>query len=86
VGRAVRWQATVLTAVPLVVGVPLGVVAGSVVFRAFADRVGALADPTLPILLFVGTVAGIVAVANLTAAVPSWRAGRLSTAQTLRDE
>jgi ABC-type lipoprotein release transport system permease subunit len=86
VGRAVRWQATVLTALPLLVGVPLGVIAGSAVFRAFADRVGALPDPTLPVALLVGTIVGLVAVANLVAYLPARRARRLSAAQTLRDE
>jgi putative ABC transport system permease protein len=86
VGRAVRWQATMLAALPLVVGVPLGVIAGSRTFRAFADRIGALPEPALPIALFVATTIGLVAVANIAALVPARRARRLSTAQTLRDE
>ncbi len=35
VARTVHWQATVLTVLPLVFGIPIGVVAGSFVFRAF---------------------------------------------------
>jgi putative ABC transport system permease protein len=86
IGRAVRWQATVLTALPLVVGVPLGVIAGSAMFRAFADRIGALSDPTVPVVVFVATVTSLIAIANLAAFVPARRARRLSTAETLRDE
>ena len=47
ISSAVHWQATLLTALPLLFGIPAGLVVGSVVFRAFADRVGAL-----PILRF----------------------------------
>ena len=45
IGRAVHSQATVLTIVPLLVGIPLGLLAGSVIFRAFVDRIGALRTP-----------------------------------------
>jgi FtsX-like permease family len=86
IGHAVHWQATVLTALPLLLGVPLGVIAGSVVFRAFADRIGALPDPALPIALLVTTALGLLAFGNLTAVVPTRRARRLPAAQTLREE
>jgi hypothetical protein len=39
VARTVHWQATVLTVLPLIVGIPIGVLAGSFVFRVRrADR------------------------------------------------
>jgi hypothetical protein len=50
-----------------------------------ADRVGALPDPRLPVVLG-ATIIGLLAVANLIAYAPARRARRLSTADTLRDE
>jgi predicted lysophospholipase L1 biosynthesis ABC-type transport system permease subunit len=86
ISRAVHWQATVLIGVPLVLGVPLGLIAGSVVFRSFADRVGAVPDPVLPFVLIVGAMLSLVALANLCAFVPARHARRLSTADHLREE
>jgi len=84
--RAVHWQASVLSAAPLVLGIPLGLLAGSVVFRSFADHVGALPDPALPLLLVVGVAAALVVVANLAALVPARRARLVPAARILRDE
>jgi FtsX-like permease family len=86
IARAVHWQATVLGAAPLVLGVPLGLLAGSAVFRAFTNRIGAVPDPAIPIVLVLAMIAGLVAVANLAAVVPAFRARRVSTARMLRDE
>ena len=47
--RAVHWQVSVLIAASLILGVPLGLIAGAGVFRAFANRIGALPDPAIPI-------------------------------------
>ena len=84
--RAVHWQASVLIAAPLVLGVPLGVIAGATVFRAFADQIGALPDPAIPIALVAAVVVGALAVANLAALLPARRARLLPAAQLLRDE
>jgi putative ABC transport system permease protein len=84
--RAVHWQATVLATAPLFLGVPLGLIAGAVVFRAFVDRIGALPDPAIPVGLVVALIVGLVAVANLAAIVPARRARLIPAAQLLRDE
>jgi putative ABC transport system permease protein len=84
IGRAVHWQATVLTAAPLVLGVPLGLIGGAVVFRAFANSVGALPEPATPLLALAAIAIGLVAIANLAAVLPARRARRLSTAELLR--
>jgi ABC-type lipoprotein release transport system permease subunit len=86
VRRTVHWQATVLTALPLVVAVPLGVVLGSVVFRAFIDRVGALPDPSFSVVVLAGIALGLVAVANLVAVIPARRARRASAAVLLQSD
>jgi predicted lysophospholipase L1 biosynthesis ABC-type transport system permease subunit len=86
IGRAVHWQASVLTAMPLVFGVPLGLIAGSVVFRAFVGRIGAVPDPAIPIVLVIAMAIGLVVLANVVAVVPARRARRLSTAELLKAE
>lgn len=84
IGRAAHWQTTILSALPLIAGVPLGIIAGSAVFRAFANRIGAVPDPTIPIALVLGLSIAFVAVANIVAVVPNLRARRVPTAQLLR--
>ena len=86
VSRTVHWQATVLTAIPLVIGVPLGIVAGATVFRSFVNRIGALPTPVVPSLLILGIALATLLIANVAAIVPAVRARRLSTAELLRDE
>jgi ABC-type antimicrobial peptide transport system permease subunit len=86
VARTVHWQATVLTVLPLALGIPIGVIAGSFVFRAFVARIGAVPDPARPLLLLLGMALALVVVANVAAIVPARRARRLSTAALLQAE
>jgi ABC-type lipoprotein release transport system permease subunit len=84
IGRAVHWQTTILAVLPLVIGIPLGLIAGSAVFRAFVDRIGAVPDPSVPIVLVLGLAVALVVAANVVALLPTRRARRLSTAELLR--
>jgi hypothetical protein len=86
IARVVHWQATSVTAVPLVVGVPVGLLLGAVVFRAFVNRIGAVPDPTIPLLLVAGCAAALLLAANVVALIPSRRARRVPTADLLRVE
>ena len=86
VARAVHWQATVLTALPLLFAVPIGLVVGGVVFRAFADRIGAWSDPVLPVVLVLVMMVAFVVIANVAAVIPARRARRLAPAELLTDE
>ena len=79
-----HWQASVLTAAPLVLGVPLGLIGGAVVFRAFANSIGALPEPATPLLVIAAIAIGLVAIANLAAVLPARRARRLATVEQLR--
>ena len=47
--RAGHWQAITATLVPVAIGIPLGVVAGRLVFRAYAENLGTLDDATWPL-------------------------------------
>ena len=79
-----HWQATVLTATPLLLGVPLGLIGGAVVFRAFANSIGAVPEPATPLLAVAAIAVGLIAIANLAAVLPARRARRLATVEMLR--
>ena len=79
-----HWQTSILTVMPLVVGVPLGFAAGAAVFRAFTNHIGAFPEPAIPFALVTVMVVALVVVANVVAVIPTRRARRLSTAQLLQ--
>jgi hypothetical protein len=82
--RAVHWQATTFTIVPLAFGVPLGFIIGRIVFAAFANSMGAINDASLPIAIVIAVVVGVLVLANLVAAVPAMRARRMHPAVILQ--
>ena len=86
ISRAVHWQATSSALVPLALGVPLGLIAGRLVFGLFADSVGAVPSASFPYGLLVVVIVAFVALANLAAALPARRARRLEPAALLAAE
>ena len=83
---AVAWQATVAALVGIVVGLPLGVVAGRWLWNVFADQIYAVPYPTVSVLSLCLVVVGTLALANAIAAVPARTAARTPTAFLLRSE
>jgi FtsX-like permease family len=84
--RAVHWQATLLTTLPVLVGVPAGIVVGRLVFLEFADSMGAVDDAAIPLLIvLIGAIATVI-VANAIAAVTSRRGRRREPALLLQSE
>jgi hypothetical protein len=81
--RTVHWQATTFALVTMVLGAPLGLIVGRIVFKLFVDSVGAVPDASYPFVVLGLVLFGFVVVANLVAAVPAWRARRLSPAPLL---
>jgi ABC-type antimicrobial peptide transport system permease subunit len=84
--RVVSWQAIALTATALLVGLPLGLLAGRWAWLLFADSagVGSQADVPVPLVLLVIPVTLVLAV--LLAVVPGWTAARIRPALILRSE
>ena len=84
--RVVSWQAAALAAAALLVGLPLGLLAGRWAWLLFADSagVGSQADVPVPLVLLVIPVTLVLAV--LLAVVPGWTAARIRPALILRSE
>lgn len=88
-GRQLRgvlsWEGMIIAFVIVVIGVPLGVVAGNLVWRTLMDNVGLdVATVFEPWLLAVPVVVLLVAV--LCALIPARRVRRINVAALLRDE
>jgi len=83
VGQSVRWQAFTTVAVGLVLGVPIGVVAGRWAWTRFADELGVVPVASVPTLVIVAIAAVAVVGALLVSLVPAHRAGRYPPAAAL---
>ena len=83
-GRTLAWQATAIGAAGLVVGVPLGVVVGRLVWQAVAGGIGVVETPVVPLVAIAVVVAAVLLVLNLAAVLPGRSARRVSPAVVLR--
>jgi hypothetical protein len=83
---AIAWQATLIAAAGLVIGIPLGIAAGRLVWHSIADNfpIDYVAPIALAAVLLAIPVA--VAAANALAAGPAWAASRIRPAEVLRTE
>ena len=83
---AVLTQGTLLVAVALAFGVPLGIIAGRTMWSLFGRALGVATTPAVPIgLLACGSVA-LVVLAGLIALVPAMVASRIPASAALRAE
>ncbi len=83
---AVAWQSTVVAAVGLVIGVPLGIAAGRWLWLAFAHELSAVPDAVVPAGSIALAVVAALVLANLVAALPGRAAARTPAAVVLRAE
>lgn len=81
---SVRWQAFMMMLVGLIVGVPLGLLAGRTAWKAFADQLGVAPRASIPTWVLVWTVAGSMLLAMLAAIVPARSATRTKSGLVLR--
>jgi ABC-type lipoprotein release transport system permease subunit len=86
VAAAVNWQATTVALVGIAVGAPIGIAAGKVLWRVFATNFGVVPVPVVQPLLLAALVTGVLATANVLAAVPALLAARSHPGQLLRAE
>ena len=82
----VAWQSTVAVAIGVVIGAPLGVIAGRSLWELFAHAIHVVPEPSVPVATVVAIAGGALVLANLVAAVPGLLAARTRTAVLLRAE
>jgi ABC-type antimicrobial peptide transport system permease subunit len=86
VGAAICWQASAVALAGIVIGTPAGLAAGRALWRLFATSFGVVPVPVVRPLLIVVLLAGVLAAANLLAAVPALLAARTRPGPALRAE
>ena len=83
---AIAWQSSVIAAIGLAIGIPLGIAAGRWLWLLFAGQLSAVPDPVIPVASIAAVAAAALALANLVAAIPGWAAARTRAALALRSE
>jgi predicted lysophospholipase L1 biosynthesis ABC-type transport system permease subunit len=86
VRMAIAWQSTWLAVAGLVLGLPLGILAGRIAWRQLADNFPVFYAPPLAVIALVLIVPVAIAVVNVLAAAPARAATRDRPAQVLRAE
>jgi len=86
VRTTVLWQSGALIILALTLAVPVGVAAGRWLWTAFAEDIGIVAAPAVPLLLLAGGVLATILVVQGAALIPASIARRTPLAQTLRSE
>jgi ABC-type lipoprotein release transport system permease subunit len=79
----VRWEGSTFALIGLVIGVPLGVVTGRMVWQLVAERMGIDPAATIPLAVLVAIAVATVGAALAAAAIPARRARRVHPAHTL---
>jgi ABC-type antimicrobial peptide transport system permease subunit len=82
----VAWEASAFAAVALLVGLPLGIIAGRWAWAIFASAAGVSTAATVPLATVLLAIPATLLAANLIAAAPGWEAARLRPALVLRTE
>jgi ABC-type lipoprotein release transport system permease subunit len=86
VALTVSWQTTTVAVIGIVVGVPLGIAAGRLIWTAFASNLGVVAVPVVTAWVIAAIAIGTLVVANLLAAGPALMASRSKPATLLKAE
>jgi hypothetical protein len=86
VAATVAWQATTVAIVGIVIGVPLGILIGRVMWSAFAGNLGFVPVAIVQVWLLAALIAGVLVAANLLAALPALAARRYQAGQLLRTQ
>jgi hypothetical protein len=84
--RVVCWQASALTAMALLVGLPAGVLVGRWAWALFAGSAGVAGQADVPVTLILLAIPATLLLANPIAAGPGWAAARIRPALILRSE
>jgi ABC-type antimicrobial peptide transport system permease subunit len=83
---AVAWQSSVIAAVGLLAGLPLGIAAGRWLWLLFAHQLSAVPEPTVPVVSIALVALAALVLSNAIAALPGRRAASTPVATVLRAE
>ena len=83
---AVAWQSTIAVGIGVVIGVPLGIVAGRALWNVFAHDLHVAAEPSVPALTILLIAIGALVLANIVAALPGRQAARTPAGLVLQSE
>jgi predicted lysophospholipase L1 biosynthesis ABC-type transport system permease subunit len=84
VRATVSWQATILGAVGLVLGIPIGIILGRLLWQAVANGLGVSPEVTTPAVWLLLSVPCVLVLVNLIAFFPARSAARTRPAVALR--
>jgi hypothetical protein len=82
----VAWQTSITLGIALLIGIPLGILAGRLAWRAFAGSLGVAPVTVVPVLLAVAGAAALLIGGNALTSVPGAIAARTSPSIALRTE
>jgi hypothetical protein len=82
----VGWQTTTLLLIAIAVGVPLGVAVGNWTWTSFANSIGVVPLPVVPVISLAAGLAVLLVAGNLLALLPAGVAARIHPAATFRTE
>jgi hypothetical protein len=81
---SVHWQSLALLVVGLVLGIPVGVAGGRAAWHFFADRLGVVPHPTVPVTWLLAEVVLTLLLAALAVVLPARAAARVKPAEALQ--
>jgi ABC-type lipoprotein release transport system permease subunit len=82
----IAWQSTIAAAVGVVVGIPIGIVTGRLLWFLFAHAIDAVPRATVPAATVALIAVGALILANLVAAIPALQAANTKAAPLLQAE
>ena len=86
IALSVSWQTTTVAIIGIVLGVPLGVAAGRLVWNSFASNLGVVTQPVVTAWVVATIASGTLVLANLLAVGPALVASRAKAASLLKAE
>ncbi len=82
----VGWQTTTILVIAAAVGVPLGIAIGNWAWTTFANSIGVVPLPVVPVNALLAGIAALLVAGNLLALWPAQLAARVAPAATFRTE
>ena len=86
VAAVVGWQATTVACVGILVGIPLGIGLGRLIWWVVADDTGVAVSSSVPVAVLAAVMVATLVLANLVAGAPARAAARSASATALRTE